>query len=73
MQGWRSDTLGYLSENALVTAIAIFEKRFGGTNKARVQLLPYLQSVHKKTHRCLDKEHPRLQHEMAEFDLAAWA
>ncbi|WP_156423699.1 hypothetical protein [Erythrobacter sp. YT30] len=73
MQGWQSDTSGYLSENALVTAVAIFEKRFSAPAGAEHHLKPYLKSVHRKAHRYLAKKHTDLASELSEMELSAWA
>ncbi len=73
MQGWESKTSGYLSENALVTAIAMFERRFDGAAQSKDALKDYLKPVYRKAKRYLDKRHPDLRADMANLDLNEWA
>lgn len=73
MHGWSSETSGYLSENALVTALAIFEKRFATQTQVSGALKDYLRPVHRKALRYLDKRHPDVPGELAAIDLAEWA
>lgn len=73
IHGWSSQTSGYLSENALVTALAIFERRFDTNVKASGALKEYLRPVHRKATRYLDKCHPRIEADFATIDLGAWA
>ncbi len=73
MQGWQSNASGYLSENALVTALAIFEKRFSGDASAQSHLKPYLQSVYRKAHKYLQKKHSDLTADLSRLDLSVWA
>ena len=73
MQGWSSQTSGYLSENALVTAIVVFERRFGKDLDSANSLKPYLRSVHRKADRYLTKRHPDLETEFAAIVLEDWA
>ncbi len=73
MHGWSSNTSGYLSENALVTALVIFERRFGTTGDAPGALKDYLRPVHRKASRYLDKQYPQLTSDLVRMDLGEWA
>ncbi len=73
MQGWQSETAGYLSENALVTALAIFERRFDSNGDAAAALKDYLRKPHRKAGRYLDKYHPDIAAELREVELTEWA
>ncbi|MEM7779796.1 MAG: hypothetical protein AAF697_05310 [Pseudomonadota bacterium] len=73
MQGWSSQTSGYLSENALVTALAIFEKRFASSRDTAPALKDYLRKVYYKAEAYLTKHHPDLRAELAAMDLNEWA
>ncbi|WP_299191988.1 hypothetical protein [uncultured Erythrobacter sp.] len=73
MHGWSSQTSGYLSENALVTALAIFEKRFATDGDAQGALKSYLKPVHRKAHKYFAKRYPQLAQELSQIDLKAWA
>lgn len=73
MQGWSSRTAGYLSENALVTALALFERRFDCRADIEAALKPYLRPVHRKARRYLERRHPDLKGDLAAVDLAGWA
>lgn len=73
MHGWSSQASGYLSENALVCALAVFERRFVTAGDAGGSLKSYLQSVHRKAGRYLDKHHPDLAGDLEAIDLTEWA
>lgn len=77
MQGWSSNASGYLSENALVTAVSIFEARFGQSRDQNrdtaASLKPYLRVVHRKAGRYLAKRHPQIDTELAAINLKDWA
>lgn len=73
MQGWSSETSGYLSENALVTALAIFEKRFATEDDATVALKDYLRPAHRKASKYLKKRYPDLKIDLSKTDLSVWA
>lgn len=73
MQGWQSETAGYLSENALVTVLAMFERRFATDGDAAATLKPYLRSVHGRAHRYLAKHHPDFGAALGAVELSAWA
>lgn len=71
--GWRSAAMGYLSEQALVTATAIFAVLHNHDEQAIVAVLkPYLQKDFRKAmkavrHRCADMDAA-----LASVDLADW-
>lgn len=73
MQGWRSDTSGYLSENALIAALAIFEHRFGGDRNANGALKSYLRPPHRKAVRYLEKLYPDLPKSLEQISLDDWS
>ena len=72
--GWSSRTQGYLSEGALVTAIAIFQRLAGrDPMEAAPWLKDYLRSDLKKTAKALDRLHPDLAASVAAVDLNDFA
>jgi hypothetical protein len=73
MHGWRADASGYLSENTLVTALAIFEDVFGISKGSEDFLKSYLKSDYSKAKRYLAKYHPNLAADLVSFDLSEWA
>jgi len=73
MHGWQSEASGYLSENALVTALAIFEARFEGRDGAEPALKDYLRASYRKAGRYIEKKHPSLKQELSSIDLTDWA
>lgn len=73
MQGWSSQTSGYLSENAIVTALAIFEQHFETAKSGKDALKDYLRPVHRKAQRYLNKRHPNLSDELGNIDLSVWS
>ena len=73
MQGWSSEASGYLSENALVTALVIFERHFRTDASGKDALKDYLQPVHRKADRYLSKRHSELSSELANIDLSVWS
>ncbi|WP_108791461.1 hypothetical protein [Erythrobacter sp. Alg231-14] len=73
MQGWESQASGYLSENALVTTLAIFERRFQTRPETPQALKSYLHPVHRKALRYLDKRHPDVKSDIASIELSEWA
>lgn len=73
MHGWSSRNSGYLSENALVTAQVIFEKRFGFSADVKPFLKSYLRSVHGQAEKYLIKRHGDIKAELARIDLSEWA
>jgi hypothetical protein len=73
IQGWQSETSGYLSENALVTVLAMFERRFATNEDAAATLKPYLRSVHGKAHKYLAKHHSDFGATLDAVELSVWA
>jgi len=73
MHGWRSQTSGYLSEGALVTATAIFVRLFGiDPAPASNALKTYLRSDFAKTLKYLDWRYPDVPAALVAVDLAEW-
>ncbi len=73
LQGWRSETSGYLSENAIVTCLAMFERRFAISAGAADVLKPYLRKVHVNASRYLARHYPDFEAALDEVDLTGWA
>jgi hypothetical protein len=74
IQGWHSSTSGYLSENALVTATAIFVRLFEiDPAPAIPRLKPYLRGDFAKALKYVDWRHPDVAQALAAVDLADWA
>ncbi|MEP1421717.1 MAG: hypothetical protein ABJK59_08100 [Erythrobacter sp.] len=73
MHGWSSEASGYLSENALVTALVLFERHFDKEECGADALKDYLRPVHRKADRYLKKRHPHIRDELAGIDLSVWA
>ena len=74
MQGWRSSTTGYLSEQSLVTATALFSALHGhDTADAEAALKPYLRKDFAKAREAASRDFPNLQATLAEIDLAEWS
>ncbi|HET9639646.1 MAG TPA: hypothetical protein VFP12_10600 [Allosphingosinicella sp.] len=72
--GWSSRTQGYLSEGALVTATAIFQRLAGRDPMAAAPWLKdYLRSDLRKAVRALDRIHPDLPASVAAVDLSDFA
>jgi hypothetical protein len=72
--GWRSSTSGYLSEQALVTATAMFCALQGHEGSAAEQALkPYLRGGFRKAHKALARDHPDLAGSLRQVDLGQWA
>ena len=72
MHGWQSDASGYLSENALVTALAIFNRQYGFEASPTPFLKDYLRNDYTKVASYIAKKHPDIAHEISDFDLRAW-
>lgn len=72
MMGWRSQASGYLSEQALVTLLAMFERLFPAKQSGVSHLKPYLQSDFAKAARYLDRKHPDLAGHLTSIDLAEY-
>ncbi len=72
--GWASRTQGYLSEGALVTATAIFQRLGGRDPMAAAPFLKdYLRSDMKKVAKALDRLHPDMAASVAAVDLSEFA
>ncbi|MEM7700663.1 MAG: hypothetical protein AAF251_01875 [Pseudomonadota bacterium] len=72
-QGWSSSTSGYLSENALVTALAIFEARFSSSSEVSSNLKDYLRPSHRKATKYLAKYHSDIGKDFGMVDFKEWA
>lgn len=71
--GWRASTAGYLSENALVTATAMFAGLHDHAAwEAEASLKPYLRSPFRKAHKAIAQDHPDLGASLAQVDLMEW-
>lgn len=71
--GWRSSANGYLSEQALVTATALFAALHAyDTGKANDALKPYLRSDMKKASKAIAHIHPDVCAAMDRIDLLEW-
>lgn len=72
--GWEMRGAGYLSENALVTALAMFVHLSGADAKpVEAELKPYLRGVFRKAMAAVDRLHPDLAATIANVDLNDWA
>lgn len=72
-QGWSASTSGYLSENALVTALALFEARFPSDRDTGGHLKDYLKPAYRKATKFLAKHHPHIERDIEEIDFGDWA
>ena len=71
--GWSSRRQGYLSEGALVTALAIFQRLAGRDPiEASPFLKPYLEGQLKATAKYLARHHPDMAASLAAIDLEAF-
>ncbi|MEP2737041.1 MAG: hypothetical protein ABJP34_12185 [Erythrobacter sp.] len=74
MQGWRASSSGYLSEQSLVTATAMFAALHGhDTADARGLLKPYLQKDFVKADKAIAQDFPDFSRALGEVDLMQWA
>lgn len=71
--GWSASASGYLSESALVTALALFEARFELPDYANAELKDYLRPAHFKAQKYLAKRHPNLKTDIEAVDFSDWA
>ena len=72
--GWQSSLRGYLSENALVTAIVVFQRLAGrDPGDASLWLKDYLRGVLRKADRALGKQAPDVAAAVAAVDLGDYA
>lgn len=73
-QGWRASTAGYLSEQSLVTATAMFAAVHGhDTSNAIDAFKLYLKSDFKKAWKAVRHDYPDLAASLREVDLAEWS
>ncbi len=71
--GWRSSTAGYLSEQALVTAVAMFAALHGYDARGAEQALkPYLRGDLRKACKALAHRHPDFAAALEALDLTQW-
>lgn len=71
--GWRSSSAGYLSEQALATATALFAALHGHqAADAEAALKPYLRSDFRKARKAVAADHPDLAETLRNVDLAEW-
>ncbi len=72
-QGWQMQSQGYLSENALVTGLALFVLLSDADEKAAERdLKNYLRGPFRKAIAATRKMHPDLGAALATIDLAEW-
>jgi hypothetical protein len=72
--GWSSRTQGYLSEHALVTALAIFQRLAGRDPEAAVPYLKdYLAKELRRASKWLHRHHPDMRASVEAVDLADFA
>jgi len=71
--GWRASTAGYLSEQALVTAVAMFAALHGyPVDEAEEALKPYLRGDLRKARKAVDYSHPDFAAALDAVDLSQW-
>ncbi|MEM8725808.1 MAG: hypothetical protein AAGE86_09845, partial [Pseudomonadota bacterium] len=74
MFGWRSSANGYLSEQSLVTATALFAALHGyDANQGLPGLKPYLRGDLKKASKAIARSHPDLPASLSSIDLLDWS
>ncbi len=72
-QGWRASTAGYLSEQALVTATALFAALHRhDTAGAEAALKPYLRRDFRKARKAVARDHADLAAALGRLDLSLW-
>jgi hypothetical protein len=72
--GWEMRGAGYLSENALITALAMSTVLTGDDTRAiEAELKPYLRSVFRKALAAVRRTHPDLAADLERIDLDDWA
>jgi len=72
-QGWRAATRGYLSEQALVTATAMFAALHGHRDDSIAKSLkPYLRKDFAKAKKAIARDHPDFPASMAGVNLLEW-
>lgn len=73
MHGWRASSSGYLSEQSLVTATAMFAALHGHeTADACGSLKPYLQKDFGKAGKAIAQDFPNFGESLGQVDLAEW-
>jgi len=73
-QGWRTSNNGYLSEQALVTATAMFAALHGYEwSEATDALKPYLRSDLRKAAKAIEHGHPDMAYALSSVDLLEWS
>lgn len=73
VQGWQMQSRGYLSENALVTGLALFVLLSGADEKAAERdLKDYLRGPFRNALAATRRTHPDLGAALATIDLAEW-
>ena len=72
LQGWQSETAGYLSEGALVTSLAMFERRFATNAKVSDRLKPYLRKAHSEASKYLARHFPDFDAALVAVDIEDW-
>lgn len=71
--GWRSQHNGALSENSILTALALFLRLArADANATRRELKDYLRTPLRRTLTVIDKQFPDIQTAVAEVDLGDW-
>lgn len=71
--GWEMRRLGYLSEEALAAALAMFVRMAGeDAGAAEAGLKDYLRGVFRSTLNVLDREYPDLRAALETADLSGW-
>lgn len=74
IQGWQSRNQGYLSEQALVTGLAIFVRLTDASDReAMAELKPYLHKPFRMAIKVLDRRYPMLSDAISNIDLSEWA
>lgn len=72
-QGWQSMTHGYLSEQARVTATAMFAALHDHpTDSAQAALKPYLRKDFAKAGKAIARDYPDFAATLSDVDLAEW-
>ena len=73
MQGWRASTSGYLSEQSLVTATAMFAALHGhDTAAADAALKSYLRKDFAKAKKAVGADYPNFATTLSNVDLTEW-
>lgn len=71
--GWQMQARGYLSENALTTGLALFVVASGvDAIDAEGALKEYLRKPFRRAVKAIRRDHPDLETQLRELDLAGW-